>query len=318
MAERYYLGADGGGTKTTVRVSDSKGKIVAEVVGGSINFYSEGMERARENMANIIAELKVNNPDIEIYSAFIGMSALYKRATEKECADFFTGVIDAPYAFMDSDLFIALEAMGLEGECAVMICGTGSMIAGRKKDGSIIVKGGYGYILGDEGSGYNLGLAGIKRGVAAFEGAKSPTALVDAIREYYKVEDLHELIDIFYDPPMERSAIADFARVVFKCAESGDKAAIELVKFEAEEAALTAAALLREFDEPISLGVYGGMFQHHKIYTDFFTDKLNSIIATKEIKLLPMPPVNGAILAALRESGTEITDEILNNLKEAK
>ena len=314
--EKYFLGADGGGTKTTVRVADSRGKIVAEVVGGSINYYSEGLSRARENMAAILTELKKLKPEIEIYSAFIGMSALYKRATEKECSDFFTGVIDAPFTLMDSDLFIALEAMAVEGECAVMICGTGSMVAGRKKDGTIFVKGGYGYILGDEGSGYNLGLAGIKRGISAFEGAKSETKLVEALQSYYKVNDLHELIDIFYDPPMERSAIADFAKTVFKCAEDGDKAAIELVKFEAEEAALTACALLKEFDSPVSLGVYGGMFQHHKIYLEFFADKLNSIIKTKEIFLLPMPPVNVAILAAMKESGINITREIIDNLKE--
>lgn len=310
-----FLGVDGGGTKTTAKVADKRGNIIASTKGKTINYLSAGIETARENMQSIILELEKQTGSRHFSSAFIGMSAIYKRATLDELTGFARGIIDADITIMDSDLFIALESMGVDGECAVTICGTGSMVAGRQKDGSVFCKGGYGYLLGDEGSGYRIALEGIQAGVMAFEGANSPTLLTNELQSYFKVDDLHDLIPLFYNPQIERDVIADFAKNVFYCGDNGDSTAIVIIKTQAEKIAATTAALLREFDKSVPVGVFGGMFEHHESYINFFKNKLNALIKTKAIHLLPMPPVNGAILAALKEGNIEITQEILNNLR---
>lgn len=311
----YFLGLDGGGTKTSATIAGSDGRVLCTIVGDSINYYSEGLKQARGNFADIIDKIKRVSGVEHVHSVFIGSSALYKAASKDELEDFTKGICTSPNIHMDSDLSIALNAMMEEGECAVAISGTGSMIAGRRADGSIFSKGGYGYILGDEGSGYKIGLAGIQRGITGFEGATEETLLTKALQEKYQVEDLHDLIDIFYNPPIERKEIADFARDVLSCAKSGDKVSLDIVKSAGHELAATAAALLHEFSFPVPMGVFGGIFVNHQIFYDAFCEKLQEFIPNANVCHLPIPPVRGAVLAAMKAAGLKITEEIKQNIK---
>ncbi|MDR1631120.1 MAG: hypothetical protein LBS36_13050 [Oscillospiraceae bacterium] len=314
----YFLGLDGGGTKTSAALADETGRVVCTHVGDSINYYSEGLEQARQNFAKILSDIKNKSGVPEIHSVFIGSSALFGKANGQELAAFTAGVCDAPYVTMDSDLAIALEGMMQKGECGVVISGTGSMAAGRRADGTIFSKGGYGYILGDEGSGYKIGLAGIQKAVTAFEGATEKTLLTGALQKKYQVNDLHDLTHIFYDPPIERKAIADFAKQVFDCAHAGDSAASAIIKSAARELAATAAALLREFEKPVPLGVFGGIFMHHAIYFDAFCKELQRLVANVSVCRLPLVPVLGAVLGAMKAAGKKITEEIKQNIMKAE
>ena len=69
---KYYLGIDGGGTRTTAAVSDENGNVLFKAVGKSINFYSVRREQARENLKNVINDIYKNIGGIEFDSAFIG------------------------------------------------------------------------------------------------------------------------------------------------------------------------------------------------------------------------------------------------------
>lgn len=310
----YFLGLDGGGTKTSAALADASGQVLCTIVGDSINYYSEGLAQARSNFQEILATIKNKLGIQEIHSVFIGSSALFEQASKQELSAFTSGICDAPFVTMDSDLAIALEGMMTEGECGVVISGTGSMAAARRADGSIFSKGGYGYILGDEGSGYKIGLTGIQQAVTAFEGATEQTMLVQALQQKYGVDDLHDLTPLFYDPPMERKAIADFAKDVCDCARSGDKVALAIINDAARELAATAAALLREFEHPVPLGVFGGIFMHNTLYFESFCAELKQRSSGASVCRLPIPPVLGAVLAAMKSAGRVITEEIKRNI----
>lgn len=314
MEMNYFLGLDGGGTRTTAELADEYGNIVCRVVGDSINYYSEGLYNARANFKNILDEITEKNGGIRPGSIFIGLSALFGKASEEELYKFTEGITTGELVGMDSDLYIALEAMMQPGECAVVIAGTGSMAVARQSGGSVICRGGYGYILGDEGSGYKIALEGIQRAIMAYEGAAAATAITDALLKKFNVGDMHELIDLFYDPPIERKVIADFAQQVFECAEAGDAIALDVIKEESRKLADTTDSLLREFESDIPLGVFGGLFQYRKIYLDAFTCALRAKRPSQEIKPLPITPVRGAILAAMEQAGRQITEKIKNNL----
>lgn len=165
--KRYFLGIDGGGSKTTAVVFDENGNFICRAVGESINYYSVGMGKARDAMTDIIGCLSEKHFEC----AVIGMSALSERASKEETEHFCGGIIESNKIIMDSDLYVALEAMDENGECAVVISGTGSMAICRNNGGEINHAGGFGYILGDEGSGYSIGLSGIKSAIRAAEGA---------------------------------------------------------------------------------------------------------------------------------------------------
>lgn len=301
---KYYLGIDGGGSKTTAVVFDENGCFVKKAVGESINYYSVGMEKARNNMQAVIDELAVDSFE----SAFIGMSALNERAGEDTTARFASGIIKSNKTTMDSDLYIALEAMACGGECAVVISGTGSMAVLRNADGSVSHAGGWGYILGDEGSGYVIGLEGIKAAIRSAEGGEE-TALFTLCLEHFGIKDIYELIDLYYDKGVERKITAAFAKSVFDLALSGDKVASDIIDRQAHELSLTVKALLK--DKQCKIGLWGGIFQHNEL----FRQKFIKNIGFDDIALLPFAPEQGAILAAMKENGLCITDEIKDNIK---
>ena len=297
----YYLGVDGGGTHTTAVVADKNGNIIAKADGGSINYNSIGLECARSNMKEIILWLCEACQISSFACAFIGMSAISSRASREETLSFVDGIIRADKVIMDSDVYIALAALDEKDLCAVTISGTGSMSAGTKKDGEIIHTGGWGHILGDEGSAYSIAIDAVKAAVRGYEKSGPETALTSSVKDYYGISNYLELIDIFYNPPIEKSEIAKFSPKVFECAESGDKVANEILKNNAKELAKTTLALLSRLEGCNILGVWGGVFQNKKSYLEMFMQSINEKLPHIKVALLPNPPVIGAVTAAIKE-----------------
>ena len=297
----YYLGVDGGGTRTTAVVADANGNIIAKADGKSINYNSIGLPLAKENMSEIIRWLLDACGIGWFQAAFIGMSAISERANEKETKAFAEGVIPADKVIMDSDVYIALMGLDTAHECAVVISGTGSMAAGRTKDGTIIHTGGWGYILGDEGSSYHIALDALKAAIRGHEKSAPETKLTEMVRDYFNIDDYLELIDIFYNPPMERSAIAKFTPKVFECAKNSDEVANQILIENAKQLAETTAALLVNLPLCKTLGTWGGVFQHNESYLNIFKQFIKKDFPNIEVGLLTNPPVIGAVLAAIRE-----------------
>lgn len=306
---KYFLGVDGGGSKTTAVVFNEKGEFICKACGESINYYSVGIENARKAMSDIINNLSQKSFDC----AVIGMSALNERATEKETVRFCGGIIDSKKTIMDSDLFVALEAMDESGECSVVISGTGSMALRRNTDGSVSHAGGWGYILGDEGSGYSIGLSGIKAAIRAAEGSEDKTLLTEECLSYFATDNIYDLIDLYYDKTVSRKTTAAFAKNVISLAEKGDKTAVAIVRNEAKLLSRTVSALLIDAVRTIPIGLWGGIFQHNKYFCDIFSDYLRENDFTN-VKLINFTPEVGAIFACCKEENIEIVDIIKNNI----
>lgn len=308
---QLYLGIDGGGSKTTCAVCDASGRVLGIHVGESINYYALGMEKARENMQTSILTLQRKCITPVFRSVFIGMSALNTRATPRELAAFTRNSMEADIVDMDSDLFIALQAGGIPGELCVVIAGTGSMVAARTQQGDILTAGGWGHTLGDEGSGYWLALEGIKAAIRGQENKNVKTQLTQAVLSHYNITDMSALIDLFYDPPMEKKQIAAFAPQVCLLAQKGDAAAQRVLERGAAGLAETARVLLQKLPQSTPLFTWGGIFEHCAAFGDLFAGELE-----REVRLLPNPPVAGALFAALAQDGITLTPEIRQNFQE--
>ena len=176
----YYLGVDGGGTKTTALVCDEELREIATVSGGSVNYRSEGMEAARANLAAIVSELAAKTGIERFRSAFIGSSALFGRADEAALRAFAEGVVPAERIAMDSDLYIALMSCETDNALAA-ICGTGSMAAAFGPEGNVLTRGGFGYLFGDEGSAYAISREALFRAARAAEETDPATLLTGAL-----------------------------------------------------------------------------------------------------------------------------------------
>ncbi len=309
--KKYYLGVDGGGSKTTAVVYDEKGNFICKAVGESINYYSVGIDNARQAMADVISRLSQKRFDC----AVIGMSALNDRASDEETARFCGGIIESNKVIMDSDLFVALEAMNCDGECAFVVSGTGSMAVYRGENGEISHAGGFGYIIGDEGSGYSIALGAIKTAIRAAESIVPPTSLTEKCLEYFSADTVYDLIDIFYEKTVSRKDIAAFAKEVYSCAENSDVTAHEILRNEAMLLSQTVMSLIKDKKSDIPVGLWGGIFQHNQIFRNYFCSFLKEN-GFENVKLLNFTPEAGAILACYRITGTKTVD-IIDNIKKS-
>lgn len=297
---KYYLGIDGGGTKTTAIICDENAQLISRFVGESINYNSVGMETARKNLKATVDGVLPN--DVKLNAAFIGMSAISERADDEFTKKLCEGIIDCDKITMDSDVYIGLEAMRCDGAAAMVISGTGSMAVGRLPDGEIIHTGGWGYILGDEGSGYAICIDALRAAICGYEGSAEKTLLTDAVKEHYQVNDMLELIDIFYDPPMPRSEIAKLAPIVFKCSEN-DGVADAIIRNHAQLLANTVSALLSQLPEGTPLGLWGGIFENYEKFRNLFSASVNERFPKAEINVLEFAPEYGAVFAAIKTDG---------------
>ncbi len=291
---KYYLGIDGGGTRTTAAVADEKENIIIKATGKTINFYAVGMETARKNLAEIIEEIKVKSGVSDFESAFIGCSALDAEADEETLNALCGGIIDATKIGMNSDLFVALKSA--KGNC-VAVCGTGSMAIGEKADGSLAVKGGWGHVIGDEGSAYSISVNALKLCCATCDRNQKSTLLKSA-EEYFGVDNFRKAIDIIYSPETAKDLIAGFAAKVGTLAKDGCEEAKAIIISEAKAYAETVISLLEELEECSLLSLCGGVFQNNELFRQEFSKHISFLFPETKTEFLDTPPEEGALKTA--------------------
>ena len=293
---KYYLGIDGGGTRTTAAVSDENGNVLFKAVGKSINFYSVGMEKARENLKNVINDIYNNIGEIEFESAFIGCSALDNEASNETITALCDGVIRAKKIGMNSDVFVALASSG-EDKCRIVaICGTGSIVTGIDENCNIKTKGGWGHIFGDEGSAYSIAVNALKASAMLYDEGKI-TPLVKKAEEFFGVEDFRDAIEKIYSPETTKDILAGFSTKVGEIAEE-DFVAKTVIVNEAHFFSKTVLALLNEMKNCTLLSLYGGVFQNNELFRKSFIDDIKEFHSDLKIEMLTLPPEEGALKIA--------------------
>lgn len=296
MTERkiYYLGIDGGGSRTTAAVADKDGNVILRATGESINFYSVGMEAARKNLSDVINKVYASIGETKFYAAFIGCSALDDEADKETVDALCGGIIDADYLAMSSDVHVALTASG--SNC-VAICGTGSMAVGEKADGSIAVTGGWGHIIGDEGSAYSIAVKALRE-CCGMRDRNERTPLIESAEEFFEVDDFRKAIDKIYSENTAKDYIARFAKNVAELSDKGCAVSKQILCDEAAAFAKTVAALLDEIGGSPMLSLYGGVFQHNAFFRDEFMKNVRIYHPHQASEILDVSPEEGAIKAA--------------------
>lgn len=294
---KYYLGIDGGGTRTVAAVSDENGKLLLKQTGKTINFYSVGMDTARKNLASVLAGIDAVSGIKEFEAAFIGCSALDSEADDELIGTLCAGIVNAKKIKMNSDVYIALRAVKADSCPCVAVCGTGSMAACEDSDGNIHVSGGWGHILGDEGSAYSIAVRSLKHCCQLYDkGENSP--ITDNANTFFGVDDFRKVIDIIYSPETSKDAVAGFAAVVGELACSGDDDAVNIIRTQAQLFADTVLALLQRVSGCSVLGLYGGVFLHNEIFLQAFSSAVKEKYPLVNISLIDTAPEESALALA--------------------
>ena len=257
MEQRYFVGVDGGGTKTALVVCTADGCEIASAVCGPLNYNFIGLDAALDNLQAGIAALGL--PVGSIAAIGIGDPSIddeVESPTAKKFERRAANLLGVP-VYIRSDAYMTLFALtGGQKSGVLIISGTGSMAIGEDDAGNISVTGGWGRLTGDEGSGYYIGLEGIRAALRAADGVAAQTALTTAALEYFGVRALRDLIFVFYGD--SEPDIAGFSKMVAKCANDGDKVAKDILLDAAEHLARYASVLIENCHVDL-LGVWGSV-----------------------------------------------------------
>jgi N-acetylglucosamine kinase-like BadF-type ATPase len=306
--ETYVLGVDAGGTRTVCLLADSKQAILGRGQAGPGNMSAVGLAagvavvRAAVAQAWQAAGLSPRPAAV----ACLGVSGVDRPQEKQALADAL-----APYALAErlvivTDAMIALAAGSPSGVGVVVIAGTGTIAWGRNHSGAVLRSGGWGYILGDEGSAFDIGLAGLRAVVRAHDGRAEPTALTIMILEQWQLQRPEELRAIVYkQPAVPRPEIAALAPVVERAARRGDAVAARIYAHAAEEMALAARAVIAGLgmqDEPVDVVLSGGVYQAGDLITLPFLSALRQFAPQALVTRLEQEPAIGAVHVAAAQA----------------
>jgi len=305
----YILGVDGGGSKTTVQIADTSGKVISQAVSGSSSYKSVGINRAIGNLNtavfDAVKKLKVTR-DIYFISScfgFAGNDAGEDSKTYRKIVfnDKLNSYLNPKGTIICNDTRIGLESGSESKNKIIIIAGAGSNCFGINEDGKQAGASGWDFILADEGSGYSVGLKALKAIVKAYDGRGEKTLLSKTILEELNLNEIPDLIKWAYGGLFSKDKISALAETVSNTAKMGDKVSIDILAEEAEEAAISVITVAQKLgfkDKDFDLVFVGGLFRCRKRFKNVLISKLRKSFPGINFIPLVANPVEGAIKLA--------------------
>jgi N-acetylglucosamine kinase-like BadF-type ATPase len=219
------LGIDGGGTHTRASIVDGD-KVLAYGESGSIKRLRVGAEAAEANLRAVLKDVYAKAGVKAVRAACCGVASV----TMPGITEWITAVFNdfgVERRDIVGDQVIALDAAFHGGPGILQIAGTGSNTIGRASDGSQESAGGWSSHLGDEGSGYWIGLHSVRRALRAYDQEK-PTRVLEKVGEIWGTPDLDDLVNVGDGTP--GPDFAALAPAIDELAEAGDPVALDVLK----------------------------------------------------------------------------------------
>ena len=207
-----------------------------------------------------------------------------------------------------NDALIALVAGAGDAPGIVIVAGTGSIVYGRNAGGEAARAGGWGHIIGDEGSRYWIGREVLTAVMRAADGRGPATRLTAHVLAYFGVDDVSRLPRIVYDREVPRVSVAALGPLVQRTSEEGDAVARGILEHAADELALgvrSVASRLEMRGDPFVCVLAGGVFRVVPWLAEELPRRLEEVAPRSHIRLLEAEPAVGAVQLALAEARGE-------------
>jgi len=304
MADRLYLmGIDGGGSSTVAVVADEELHELGRGQAGPANYHNVGLESLRYALwiAADRACQKAGCTFADLGALGCGLAGAGRPEDRVTLRRVVSEVIPVSPLVLTHDAEIALVGGTGRREGVALICGTGSMAYGVNPSGEDARAGGWGPTLGDEGSGYWIGLCGLRSAVRSHDQRAQATVLGGRILDRLGLSGMEELVNWIRDKGRVEE-IAALAPVVSQCAEDGDQVAQQILSQAGRELATLAAAVLRELGMTSSgceIVLVGGTFRHQPFVVQALKEELAQFAPHAEIIWPRREPALGAALLAL-------------------
>lgn len=301
---QLVIGIDGGGSNTIAVLADARtGAALGRGEAGPSNIQAVGVEPALRELNAAVAgafrAAKFNRAPVA--AAALGLAGVDRQ----EGLDVIRGW--AELVHLSDRLTIANDATLLfaagtpEGWGLAVVAGTGSIAFTLDARGNDARAGGWGYLLGDEGSAFRIGLLGLRAACRAADGVGEQTALLPALLEKLGTHDPREFIPAVYRGSWDKAHIAGLAPVVLHAAANGDHIARGIFEQEARELARTATGAVAAGGLPregLPVALTGGLVVESEMYRNRFLTELRACgVAPGPVGLVDDPVVGGVVLA---------------------
>jgi glucosamine kinase len=319
---RYVMGIDGGATKTLAAVLDLDERAVHLAEGGPSNEDAVGAGAAVDALLDVADQAlqRAGIAEDELATAVIAVAgtdtdAIARRVQAARSDDWIV-VNDVVGAW-------AAATGGRPGVGA--ISGTGSNVFGVGPGGRAWRVGGWGHLLGDQGSGYWLGKQSIRAALADRDGSGPQTALSAAVVEFFDVSSVEALAALVYAKPLTKGEIASFAVVAFELADGGDAVARALYRRGAAELAAQVVVVIQhtglgahaaeasdsrggggdDAGEDFPVGLIGSVFRAGPMFVDPIVAAVREFAPRARVAVVEMAPVGGSLQLAARACGRD-------------
>jgi len=304
------LGVDGGATSTVALLADAtSGREVGRGTSGSSNLQAVGFDAAAYALDEAIAGAfqAAGRSVAPVAAATLGLAGVDLDGV---------GVIRAwadrrklaARVSIANDATLLFAAGTPEGWGLAMVAGTGSIAFTQDRQGNTARTGGWGYLMGDEGSAYRMGLLAIRAVCRSADGITPPTKLLPELMVKFGIVHPRELIPVVYGGTWDKAAIAGLAPVVLELAPE-DRTAATILEEQALELAKTAAGAVtlgRLSPDGIPIALTGGLFLKSQSFRTQFLDHLRGYGVTPGPVGLVYDPALGAVTLARKLLGERL------------
>jgi N-acetylglucosamine kinase-like BadF-type ATPase len=298
----HVLGIDAGGTKTVCLLADEDGTIQAASRGAGANLQSAG-ELEVEKVLHQVMEEAIGDRGRPA-AICLGIAGVDRTDDARVVSEIMRRISPGSRVLVVNDALIALMAGVGNMPGIVIVAGTGSISYGRNAGGAAARAGGWGHVIGDEGSGYWIGRQTLAAAVREVDGRGPRTALTADVLAHFGVPDAAGLVRIVYAREVPRANIATLGPTVERARERGDAVAMQILERAADELALAAASVAARLDmrgEAFAFILAGGMFRVVPSLIDELRRRLTEVAPRAEVRPLDREPATGAVALALAE-----------------
>lgn len=301
----YFIGVDGGASKTAALVTDADGQALGRGLAGGSNHLRIGLEEATRNVERAINAALVESGIAirQVEHAYCGIAGADHPLHRAKVVEALSVFFPRGNFTVDSDARIALTAAVGFGHGVVIIAGTGSVAFGRNEAAREARAGGWGPTLGDEGSGYWIARKGLSAIVRSFDGRGPATKMTDLLCDEFEMCRPEDLPRFVYAATTHADDIARYGRLAMEAAGDGDpvaKGILDTAGCELGDCVVAVARRLQMLESPFPVAYVGGAFKAGETLLAPMRTRIAEFAPQAVVRPPERTPTEGAALMAIR------------------
>lgn len=291
----FIIGIDAGGTKTKCLILNKDKEVLLEIQSGYGN-PNVNYEQALSHLEDVIAQCLQSRFGAEIKGVIAGVAGIEAGSNKERLNNDLNSKFKLPVVLLN-DAELAYYAV-LNGENGVLtIAGTGSVSYGKYGEQEYYT-GGWGHLLGDEGSAYDVAVQACKKMIREADEGRNASALSKSVMAWLKIEDVTGIKGFVYQAA--KGEIASLSLIVYEEAKAGNEEALGILSNAGELLAVQTSRLLRKLNasEPFLIGCKGSLLENNEFVFEAFKNKVIEMAGSSEFVVSQESPAVGAVIMA--------------------